>query len=154
MDSRDVFSSMVPETGLVSIIPFKVSVHVNRGIRSMSGDLEAEALKLIKLRKATQELRENREFLQRLWSNMQNFAQGLRNELDDQYWSENRIAFVDLESTPGHNQFAFSYSELEELLQIAKIKEALDDYRRLSRLKTELETELGVSMDSPMTRTV
>jgi len=154
MDSRDVFSSMVPETGLVSIIPFKVSVHLNRGIRSMSGDLEAEALKLIKLRKATQELRENREFLQRLWSNMQNFAQGLRNELDDQYWSENRIAFVDLESTPGHNQFAFSYSELEELLQIAKIKEALDDYRRLSRLKTELETELGVSMDSPMTRTV
>jgi len=145
---------MVPETGLVSIILSKVSIHLNRGIRTVSADLEAEALKLIKLRKATQELRENREFLQRLWSNMQNFAQGLRNELDDQYWSENRIAFADIESTPGHNQFAFSYSELEELLQIAKIKEALDDYRRLSRLKTELETELGVSMDSPMTRTV
>jgi len=145
---------MVPETGLVSIIPFKSSAHLNRGIRAVSADLEAEALKLVRLRKATQELREKREFLQRLWSNMQNFAQGLRNELDDQYWSENRIAFVDLESTPEYNQFSFSFSELDELFQVAKIKEVLEDYRRLSRLKTELETELGVSMDSPITRTV
>ena len=119
----------------------------------MSVDLEAEALKLVRLRKATQDLREKKEFLQRLWANMQNFAQGLRNELDDQFWSENRIAFVDLESTPEYNQFVFSFSELDELFQVAKIKEVLEDYRRLSRLKTELETELGVSMDSPVTRT-
>lgn len=148
-----MFSSIVKETGPMSIIPFKNPVHLTRGIRAVSADLEAEALKLVRLRKATQELREKREFLQRLWSNMQNFAQGLRNELDGQYWSENRIAFVDLESTPEYNQFTFSFSELDELFQVAKIKEVLEDYRRLSLLKTELETELGVSMDSPMTRT-
>ncbi len=114
--------------------------------------IEEETMKLIRLRKITQEIESKRDILQRVWANMQNFAQGLRNELDENYWSEHKIAFVDLERVPQFNQFRFNYSELEELFDIVYVKEALDGFRQLSEEKTRLETELGISMDSPATR--
>ncbi len=114
--------------------------------------LEDETMKLIRLRKITQEVKSSRDTLQKVWANMQNFAQGIRNELDENYWSEHKIAFVDLERVPQFNQFRFNYSELEELFDIVYIKEALDSFRQLSDEKTTLEAELGISMDSPATR--
>ena len=114
--------------------------------------LEDETMKLIRLRKITQEVKSSRDTLQRVWASMQNFAQGLRNELDENYWSEHRIAFFDLKSVPQFNQFRFNYAELEELFNIGNIKEALDSFRQLSEEKTKLETELGISMGSPTAR--
>jgi hypothetical protein len=116
--------------------------------------LEDETMKLVRLRNITQEVKSSRDTLQRVWACMQTFAQGLRNELDDNYWSEHRIAFFDLESIPQFNQFRFDYSVLEELFSIEYIKEALDSFRQLSEEKTRLEAELGISMDSPVTRMV
>jgi hypothetical protein len=113
-----------------------------------------ETMKLIRLREITQEVQSKRDTLQRVWASMQNFAQGLRNELDDNYWSEHRIAFFDLENVPQFNQFRFNYAELEELFDVGYIKEALDGFRQLSEEKTRLETELGISMDSATTRVV
>ena len=113
-----------------------------------------ETLKLIKLRKITKDLQSNRDILHIVWVNMQNFAQGLRNELDANYWSEHKIAFVDLSSVPQHNQFRFNFSELEELFNIGYVKEVLDNFRLLSEEKKKLESELGISMDSPSTRVV
>ncbi|UCH57651.1 MAG: hypothetical protein JSV18_01665 [Candidatus Bathyarchaeota archaeon] len=116
--------------------------------------IDEETIKLIRLRKITQELQSKRDILQRVWANMQNFTQGLRNELDEQYWSENKIVFVDLESSPQFNQFRFTYSELEKLFDIAFIKETLEGFRTFSIEKTRLEAELGISMDSPGARMV
>ena len=48
----------------------------------MSEALDEEVMKLIRLRRVTQQLQEKRGVFQRVWVNMQNFAQGLRNELD------------------------------------------------------------------------
>ena len=48
----------------------------------MSEELDEEALKLIRLRRVTQQLQEKKDILQRVWVNMQNFSLGLRNELD------------------------------------------------------------------------
>ena len=59
--------------------------------------------KLILLRRVTQEAQARRETLQNVWEKMQKFAQGLRNELDGMYWSENLIAFEDLETVPQFN---------------------------------------------------
>jgi hypothetical protein len=118
----------------------------------MSEALDEEAMKLVQLRRATQQLREKKDILQRVWVNMQNFAQGLRNELDSNYWSENNIAFFDLEITPPFNQYRFSHSELKELFEIDFIKEALEAFRSLAEDKARLESELGVSMDRPMVR--
>ena len=77
---------------------------------------------------------------------MQNFAQGLRNELDSNYWSESKIAFFDLENTPQFNQYRFSHSELKELFEIEFVKEALDAFRSLTEDKARLDSELGISM--------
>ncbi len=118
----------------------------------MSEALDEDTMKLIRLRRVTQQLREKKDVLQRIWVNMQNFAQGLRNELDSNYWSESRIAFFDLESTPPFNQYRFSHSELKELFEINFIKEALEAFRSLAADKARLESELGVSMDRPMVR--
>ena len=118
----------------------------------MSEALDEDTMKLIRLRRVTQQLREKKNILQRIWVNMQTFAQGLRNELDSNYWSESRIAFFDLESTPPFNQYRFSHSELKELFEINFIKEALEAFRSLTEDKARLESELGVSMDRPMVR--
>jgi hypothetical protein len=118
----------------------------------MSEALDEETLKLIRLKKATQQLQEKKEILQRVWVNMQNFAQGLRNELDSNYWSESKIAFFDLENTPQFNQYRFDYSELKELFEIDFIKEALEAFRSLNEDKALLESELGISMDHPIAR--
>jgi hypothetical protein len=118
----------------------------------MSFDDETE--KLIKLRKITKELQSNRDTLHNVWVNMQKFAQGLRNELDDNYWSEHKIAFIDLSSVPQHNQFRFNFSELEQLFNIGYVKEILDNFRNLTEEKKKLESELGISMDSQTTRVV
>ncbi len=115
----------------------------------MNEKLDKEILKLIRLRRVTQQLQENKDTLQRVWANMQNFAQGLRNELDSNYWSESKIAFVDLANTPQFNQYRFSHSELKELFEIDFIKEALDAFRSLTEEKAILESELGISMDRP-----
>jgi hypothetical protein len=116
--------------------------------------IEEETMKLIRLRKITQEIQSHRDILQKVWANMQNFAQGIRNELDDNYWSEHRIGFADLKNVPQFNQFRFTFSELEELFNIGYIKEALESFRQLSEEKTRLEADLGISMDSPATRVV
>jgi hypothetical protein len=113
--------------------------------RNMSSDDEVE--KIIRLRKVTQEASARKEVLHKIWVRMQNFAQGLRNELDGQYWSENKIAFDDLGPVPEFNQYRFTYSELEGLFDVAYIKEVLDTYRRLLEEKAQLEAELGISMD-------
>jgi hypothetical protein len=49
----------------------------------MSGEFDDETVKLIRLRRVTQQLQEKKGILQRVWANMQNFSQGLRNELDN-----------------------------------------------------------------------
>lgn len=115
----------------------------------MGEELDEETMKLIRLRRVTQQLQEKKDILQRIWVNMQNFAQGLRNELDSNYWSESKIAFVDLENASQFNQYRFSHSELKELFEIDFIKEALDAFRSLTEEKTRLESELGISMDRP-----
>jgi len=122
------------------------------GSNVMSEALDEETLKLIRLRKATQQLQEKKDILQRVWVNMQNFAQGLRNELDSNYWSESKIAFFDLENTPQFNQYRFEHAELKELFEIDFIKEALDTFRSLTEDKSRLEAELGISMDRPLAR--
>lgn len=118
----------------------------------MSEALDEDTQKLIRLRRVTQQLREKKDILQRVWVNMQTFAQGLRNELDSNYWSESNIAFFDLENTPPFNQYRFSHAELKELFEIDFIKEALEAFRSLAEDKSRLESELGVSMDRPMVR--
>jgi hypothetical protein len=118
----------------------------------MSEELDEETMKLIRLRKVTNQLQENKDILQRVWVNMQNFAQGLRNELDSNYWSESKIAFFDLENTPQFNPYRFNHSELKEIFEIDFIKEALDAFRSLTEDKVRLESELGISMDRPITR--
>ena len=40
----------------------------------MSEALDEETMKLIRLRKVTQQLQEKKDVLQRVWVNMQNFA--------------------------------------------------------------------------------
>ncbi len=45
----------------------------------MSEALDEETMKLIQLRRVTQQLHEKKDVLQRVWVNMQNLAQGLRN---------------------------------------------------------------------------
>ncbi len=109
--------------------------------------VDDETQKLIRLRRVTQEAQARRETLQNVWEKMQKFAQGLRNELDGMYWSENLIAFEDLETVPQFNQFRFNYSELERLLDISTIRETLLSYRKLSEEKQRLEVDLGISMD-------
>jgi len=79
-----------------------------------------------------------------------NVPQGLRNELDNNYWSESKIAFADLENAPQFNQYRFNHSELKELFEIDFIKEALDSFRSLTEEKKRLESELGIFMDRPM----
>ena len=111
----------------------------------MSTDQEAD--KLIRLRKVTQEYDEKKRVIHRMWENMQNFSQGLRNELDDQYWSDHKIGFEDLEAIPEFNQYRFNYKDLETLFNISYIKETLDGYRKLHTEKQDLEKELGFSMD-------
>lgn len=118
----------------------------------MSEALDEETMKLIRLRRVTQQLQEKKEILQRIWVNMQNFTQGLRNELDSNYWSESKIAFFDLENTPQFNPYRFDHSELKELFEIDFIKETLEMFRSLTEDKTILESELGISMDRPMVR--
>lgn len=118
----------------------------------MSEALDEETLKLIRLRKVTQQLQEKKDVLQRVWVNMQNFAQGLRNELDSNYWSESKIAFTDLANTPQFNQYRFEHSELKELFEIDFIKEALEAFRSLSEDKARLESELGISMGQSIAR--
>ena len=118
----------------------------------MSDELDEEALKLIRLRRVTQQLQEKKDILQRVWVNMQNFSLGLRNELDSNYWSESKIAFSDLENAPQFNQYRFNHSELKELFEIDYIKAALDAFRSLTEDKTRLESELGVSMNRPIAR--
>ena len=81
---------------------------------------------------------------------MQNFAQGLRNELDSNYWSESKVAFIDLENSPQFNQYRFNHSELKELFEIDFIKDVLDAFRSLTEEKARLESELGISMNRPM----
>ena len=109
--------------------------------------VDEETQKLLRLRRVTQEYDERRKLLHDIWTNMQNFAQGLRNELDGMYWSENRIAFNDLERVPEFNQYRFTYSELQKLFDVTIIKEVLDNFRDLGEEKTTLEDELGISMD-------
>ena len=104
----------------------------------MSEELDEEALKLIWLRRVTQQIHEKKGILQRVWVNMQNFSLGLRNELDSNYWSESKIAFSDLENAPQFNQYRFNHSELKELFEIDYIKEALDAFRSLTEDKTRL----------------
>ncbi|RLG94036.1 hypothetical protein DRO27_05345 [Candidatus Bathyarchaeota archaeon] len=118
----------------------------------MSEALDEETMKLIRLRRVTQQLQEKRDVLQRVWVNMQNFAQGLRNELDSNYWSESKIAFTDLANTPQFNQYKFNHSELKELFEIDFIKETLDAFRNLTEDKARLESELGISMGRPVAR--
>ncbi len=120
----------------------------------MSEALDEETMKLVQLRRVTQQLQEKKDVLQRVWVNMQNFAQGLRNELDSNYWSESKIAFFDLENTPQFNQYRFNHSELKELFEIDFIKEALDAFRSLTEDKARLESELGISMGRPVVRPV
>ncbi len=91
----------------------------------MSEALDEETMKLIRLRRVTQQLQEKKDILQRVFVNMQNFAQGLRNELDSNYWSESKISFFDLEDTPQFNQYRFNHSELKELFEIDFIKRHL-----------------------------
>lgn len=109
--------------------------------------VDEETQKLLRLRRVTQEYDERRKVLQDIWTKMQNFAQGLRNELDGMYWSENRIAFDDIDRVPEFNQYRFTYSELQKLFDIEYIKEVLEGYRELGEEKATLEDELGVSMD-------
>jgi len=109
--------------------------------------VDDETQKLIRLRRVTQEVTARRETLQNVWEKMQKFAQGLRNELDGMYWSENLIAFEDLETVPQFNQFRFNYSELERLFDISTIRETLLSYRKLNEEKDRLEVDLGISMD-------
>jgi len=109
--------------------------------------VDDETQKLIRLRRVTQEAQARRETLQNVWEKMQKFAQGLRNELDGMYWSENLIAFEDLETVPQFNQFSFNYSELEKLFDISTLRETLLSYRKLSEEKQRLEVDLGISMD-------
>ena len=116
----------------------------------MSEALDDETMKLIQLRKATQQSQEKKDILQKFWVNMQKFAKGLRNELDSNYRSENNIAFFDLETTAPFNQYRFSHSELKELFDI--IKNVLKGYRSLGENKARLESELGISMDRSMVR--
>jgi hypothetical protein len=118
----------------------------------MSEELDEDTMKLIRLRKVTQQFQEKKDVLQRVWVNMQNFTQGLRNELDSNYWSESNITFSDLENTPSLNKYRFNHSELKELFEIDFIKEALEAFRSLSKDKARLESELGISMDRPMVR--
>jgi len=118
----------------------------------MNEALDEETMKLIRLRRVTQQLQEKRDVLQRIWVNMQNFAQGLRNELDSNYWSESKIAFTDLANAPQFNQYRFNHSELKELFEIDFIKETLDTFRSLTENKARLESELGISMGRPMAR--
>lgn len=114
--------------------------------------VDDETQKLIRLRRVTQEAQARRETLQNVWEKMQKFAQGLRNELDGMYWSENLIAFEDLETVPQFNQFRFNYSELERLFDISTIRETLLSYRKLSEEKQRLEVDLGISMDRVSSR--
>lgn len=109
--------------------------------------IDDETRKLLRLRRVAQEYDARRKTLQAIWSKMQNFAQGLRNELDGQYWSESKIAFDDLERVPEFNQYKFTFGELKQLFDITFIKDALDNFRKLFEEKTTLEEELGVSMD-------
>jgi len=109
--------------------------------------IDEETNKLIRLRRVTQEYDARRQTLQNIWAKMQNFAQGLRNELDGQYWSESKIAFDDLERVPDFNQYKFTFSELKQLFDINFVKDILDNFRKLAEEKTMLEEELGVSMD-------
>ena len=118
----------------------------------MSEALDDETMKLIQLRKATQQSQEKKDILQKFWVNMQKFAKGLRNELDSNYRSENNIAFFDLETTAPFNQYRFSHSELKELFNIDFIKDAFEGYRNLDENKARLESGLGISMDRPMVR--
>ena len=120
----------------------------------MSEELDEETMKLIRLRRVTQQLQEKKEVLQKVWANMQNFSQGLRNELDSNYWSENKIAFFDLENTPQFNQYKFNHSELKGLFEIDFIKETLDAFRSLVEDKAHLISEFGISMDRPTARPV
>ncbi len=109
--------------------------------------VDEETKKLLRLRRVTQEYDSKRQTMQNIWVKMQNFTQGLRNELDGQYWSESRIAFDDLERVADFNQYRFTFSELRQLFDIVFIKDVLDSFRKLSEEKTKLEQELGVSMD-------
>ena len=111
----------------------------------MSGD--DETMKLLRLRQVTQEYDSRKRDLNAIWENMQNFAKGLRNEMDDMYWSEHKIAFEDLESVPEFNQYRFKYSELVKIFNIEHIKATLDSFRELQSEKETLESELGISMD-------
>ncbi len=108
---------------------------------------DRETMKLVKLRRVTREFVKRRELLHDIWKKMQVFTQGLRNELDDNYWSENLIAFKDIEIVPEHNPYRFQFSELERLFNISFVREVLMSYRKLSQEKAQLEAELGISMD-------
>ena len=109
--------------------------------------VDVEAKKLLRLKKVTQEYDSRKKDLSVIWENMQNFAQGLRNEMDDMYWSEHKIAFEDLESVPEFNQYRFKYRELEKIFDITHIKTTLELFRELHKEKESLESDLGVSMD-------
>ena len=106
-----------------------------------------EATKLLRLKSVTIKFNENKQILHQIWENMHNFAQGIRNELDDMYWTDNKIGFEDLETVPEFNQFRFNYKDLERLFNIEVIKETLQGYRELLEEKNALENELGFSMD-------
>ena len=109
--------------------------------------VEDDTRKLLRLRIVTQEYDSNKKVLNAIWENMQNFAQGLRNELDDMYWSEHKIAFEDLTSVPEFNQYRFKYNELVKNFNIEIIKTTLERFRELKAEKEILENELGISMD-------
>lgn len=109
--------------------------------------IDEETRKLLRLRRVTQEYDARKRTLQNIWAKMQNFAQGLRNELDGQYWSESKIAFDDLERAPDFNQYRFTFKELQQLFDVTFIKDVLDNFRKLFEEKTTLEEELGISMD-------
>lgn len=106
-----------------------------------------ETMKLLRLKQVTQEYDSRKRDLSAIWQNMQNFAKGLRNEMDDMYWSEHKIAFEDLESVPEFNQYRFKYRELLKIFNIEHIKTTLDSFRELHNEKEALENELGISMD-------
>jgi len=106
-----------------------------------------ETRKLLRLKQVTQEYDSRKKDLSAIWENMQNFAKGLRNEMDDMYWSEHKIAFEDLESVPEFNQYRFKYSELVKIFNIEHIKDTLERFRELHNEKEALESELGISMN-------
>ncbi|HUS78214.1 MAG TPA: hypothetical protein VM050_06090 [Patescibacteria group bacterium] len=127
-------------------------MHEGVKVSSTDAPYNDETMKLIKLKRVTQEYLGRKELLSRIWSTMHTFNLGLRNEIDDSYWSENKIAFTDLERVPEFNQYKFQFAELERLLNINFIREVILSFRRLSKEKSELEAELGVSMDKSVRR--